>query len=91
MQSCNWNDVSCTLVANTRVATNDLSGERSTPPYESHLLMGIVVNADYIESQRLLEDARECSSDDCVKKLQDMHLPPRIILQFVNERYSIRK
>ncbi|KYM75975.1 hypothetical protein ALC53_13689 [Atta colombica] len=32
VQSRNWSDVSCTLVASTRVATNDLlSGERSTP------------------------------------------------------------
>jgi len=32
VQSRNWSDVSCTLVASTRVATNDLlSGERWMP------------------------------------------------------------
>jgi len=58
VQSRNWSDVSCTLVASTRVATNDLlSGERSNAAFESRILTGTVINSNHIESRRFLEDA----------------------------------
>jgi len=55
VQNRNWSDVSCTLVASTRVATNDLlSGERSTP--RSRVIYWQVINSNHIELRRFLED-----------------------------------
>ena len=56
VQKCNWSDVSCTLVASTRVkiATKDLSGDAA---FESRISTA-VINSNHIEPRRFLEDAK---------------------------------
>jgi len=59
VQSRNWSDVSCTLVASGEYVS---SNERSlvwreiNAPFENHILTA-VINSNYIEPQRFLEDA----------------------------------
>ena len=60
MQSRNWSDVSCTLVASTQMVS---SNERSLvwreidAAFENRILTGAMINSNHIEPQQFLEDA----------------------------------